>query len=321
MVQQELITIYDDCANRLAEGATIEECLRLYPAYASVLRPLLETQTQVRNATLPLQEVYEDQALVWERIEQSLPAPLTVSGVRSTRRLLFSLAASIVLLLVGGGWFALPRLVELTPTSTIPFTSTATESPTATTMPSELPVLLTTPPPPPPSTIVPTLTGTPSSTATHTASVLPPTWTIAFTNTPLPSGTPTSTVNVPTSTNVPRPTSTPTMTFAPGCGAPFTAEQATNEVLRIFPNAVISTVEQITRPDGRLVWVVDSQQGIKVTVDVACGTVLTIDRPGAGEDNENGNTNDNLSNDNLSDDNSNSNDNVDDSGMGTSGMD
>lgn len=310
MVQQELITIFDDCANRLAEGATIDECLRLYPSYAATLRPLLETQMQVGNVTIPPQEIYEDQALVWERIGQALPTPLTVSGVRSTRRLLLLIAASIVVMLVGGGWFALSRLLDTTATpvfgSTVNTTATSTESstwtptalPTATASPSTLPV------------VPPTLTA-PTASATNTASAAP---TLTATQTPSFTVTPAPTMTVPTATL----TMTPSMTFAPGCGAPLTSEQAVNVVLRIFPNAVVTTVEQITRGDGKLVWVIDTKQGIKVTVDVACGIVLTIDRPGSGDTNPNDNNNDNIGNGNT-----NSNDNgggSDDNGGDDSGM-
>ena len=43
MAEQDIINALDDCINRLADGQSLEDCLRRYPQYASALRSMLET--------------------------------------------------------------------------------------------------------------------------------------------------------------------------------------------------------------------------------------------------------------------------------------
>jgi hypothetical protein len=130
----------------------------------------------------------------------------------------------------------------------------------------------------------------------------------------------------------------PTATFAPGCGAPLTEQDAINRVLEIYPNTTVTSVSEGVLFGGTLVWVVQTSHQIEVTIEVACGVILSIEQVGSDSLNQNANdnnanviTNDNTNqnaNDNNddnsgmgSDDNSSQNDNDDDnSGSGGSGM-
>ncbi len=95
-------------------------------------------------------------------------------------------------------------------------------------------------------------------------------------------------------------------------GAAISAQQAIDIVLQVYPTTTIRSVELTTKFGGRLVWEVKIGGGIEVTVDAQTGAILTIDRPG-DDDNQNQNTNNNQNrngNDNSDDD---GNDNRDDS--------
>jgi uncharacterized membrane protein YkoI len=110
----------------------------------------------------------------------------------------------------------------------------------------------------------------------------------------------------------------------------FTAEQAIAEVLRVYPNAQIRSIELTTRFGGTVVWEIKIAGRIELIIDAQTGAILTIDRPGGGSGNSNGNSNNaggsgngnsntsgNANGNSNSDDddgNSNGNDNSDDSG-------
>jgi hypothetical protein len=128
----------------------------------------------------------------------------------------------------------------------------------------------------------------------------------------------------------------PTATFAPGCGAPLTEQDARDRVLEIYPNTTITSVTQQVKFGGTLVWEVHTSHGVVVTIDVACGNILTIERgeddngnQNANDNSADGNTNDNINDQENSntnppdDDNDNGGDNEngnDNSGSGDSGM-
>lgn len=95
--------------------------------------------------------------------------------------------------------------------------------------------------------------------------------------------------------------------------AAVTLEQAISEVRRVYPNAQIRRIELRTRFGDTLVWEIEIDGGIALIIDAQSGILLTIDRPGSG-DNTNSNSNDNEDDDDSNENgnsNSNSNDNDD----------
>lgn len=328
MIQHDLPEIFNDCVNRLAVGWSVDECLAEYPAYTDQLRPMLEAGWQVRFMRAPQPELYEDQDIVWQRLvgEETYALPLPPSRNRRGYRVLGQLIAAVFLLilLVGATWFVLNRLVlppnvpileTLTPTATL----TETPALTLTSSATVTATLTNTPTVTPSPTLTPTQTSTTTLTPTLTSSS---TGTLTFTPTPTPSVTVTATAS---------PTVTPTNVS--GCGQPLTAQDAVNAVLGIYPNTTITTVLQTTKFGGTLVWEVKTSHGFTVNIDVACGTILSIEHngnagsvnstptPGSGT-NPNGNDNNsggsggdpNSNQNSNSNENSNSNDNSEDSG-------
>lgn len=319
MAQQSLIDAFDDCMNQIANGQTLEGCLRQYPHYVDQLRPLVEAGIAFRQIRVPQAELLEDQALVWQQIIQAMP----VSVSRRGRGYRIGLLAAILLLLLllTATWFVLTRPDMPPDDSNIVVPITESVMPALSASPS---AIHSATPTPIPTTWTPTVTATITVTRTPTA-----TWTATLTRTETSAPTATSTpsltrtvtptlTNIATRSHTPNPTASQTATFAPGCGAPLTEQDAVNRVLEIYPNAGVKSVFQQTKFGGKLVWEVQTTHGVEVNIDVACGVILTIEQ--GGNDNENGNTNDNLNdqeNTNAGAD-ANANDNNDDSsGMGS----
>lgn len=350
MRPQDITDIFEDCVNRIASGQSIDHCLRAYPAYADILQPLLEAGQYVTELQIPEAELIADQELVWGQIQRQLPKRLMQ---RQRRRrppfLLFVLILAIV------GLFAALYIVTARPnliaqetginqpfaqTETATATVTPTETATAPSSPTQTttftPTATATDTPTPTNTATVTDTPTATNSATHTH---PPTATASVTHSATPTAThsPTTTstaTNTATVTpsHTPRPSRTPsrtpspTSTFAPGCGAPLTADAAIARVLEIYPNTTIIRVVQVTRFGGILVWEITTSHQIVITIDVACGNILTIERqnvstPTISGNDLNGNTNSSngeTANETNSNTNDNSNDNDDDSsGMGS----
>ncbi len=288
MAARDIIDIFDDCTRRMAAGQSLEECLSLYPNEATRLRLLLEATEQVRALPIAQPELLEDREAVWAKIEQQLPVDGGSGGRGVTPPYwLFSIVVLFFgLLLVI--WLARPDLLpftangqeatvpiaaSLTPTPTIEVTNTVTASPTHTQTPNmtmTITVLVTAT-----ETTTETATSSPTATSTaiHTATSSP-----TATETTIPSSTPT-----PTITSTPSPTATATPTFVPGCGVPLTAQDASEHVLQIYPNTTITSIEQVTKFDGVLVWEVQTSHGIEINIDVGCGTILTIERTDRNE--------------------------------------
>ncbi len=148
--------IFNDCIDRLAGGATIEDCLNLYPEYRRELSDLLSAGLAVRRMRANPQEVI----IASRQIDGLLQAALsdsnaTVSNVIKPYRLWLRLAALIIILVGAIALFGLSRFpqdrasqIVLTPyptkwvintdtptpilTLTATHTVTATISPTAT---------------------------------------------------------------------------------------------------------------------------------------------------------------------------------------------
>jgi hypothetical protein len=317
MAQQSLIDAFDDCMNRIANGQTLEACLHQYPYYVDQLRPLVEAGMAFRQIRVPQDELLEDQALVWQQIIQAMP--VSISRRRRGYRIGLLAAILLLLLLLTATWFVLTR-PDLPPDdSNIVVPITESVMPTLSASPS---AIHSATPTPIPTTWTPTVTVTITATRTPTA-----TWTATPTGTEtrVPTATSTSTLTrtmTPTRTNIatrshtPSPTASQTATFAPGCGAPLTEQDAVNKVLEIYPNTGVKSVSQQTKFGGTLVWEVQTTHGVEVNIDVACGVILTIEQ--GGNDNDSSNTNDNSNdqeNTNTNPD-ANANDN-DSSGMGS----
>ncbi len=313
MPSQSLAEIFEDCVNRIAMGQSSEACLALYPDYAARLRPMLEDVESLRAMRIPQNELLEDQALVWQQIIQTVPRTTPRRG----RGYQIGLLAAILLLLflITVTWFVLNRpdlpsedgnvvdTLTKTSTSVLSVTPSVTYSPTPTMTQS----------------VTPTASAAYTRTTTSTLTLAP---TEQVTNTPTSPPTKTPTTVQP-----------PTATFAPGCGAPLTEQDAIDKVLEIYPNTTVTSITQQIRFGNTLVWQIRTSHQIELTIDVACGVILTIERPGDdgpnqnSNDNTNGNTNDNQNvNDNQSfDDNRNTNNNQntndnssdDNSGMGS----
>ena len=99
-------------------------------------------------------------------------------------------------------------------------------------------------------------------------------------------------------------------------------EDATSQVLSIYPNTTITEIKLDDDFGGTLIWKIETSHGIEVKIDAQTGVILTIESD--GDDNNNGstNSNDNTSNNNTGDDNSNSsNDNDDDDNNSNSSND
>lgn len=77
----------------------------------------------------------------------------------------------------------------------------------------------------------------------------------------------------------------------------FSAEQAINEVLRVYPNAQIRSIELTTRFGGTVVWEIKIAGRIELIIDAQTGAILVIDRPGGDDGNGNGNSNGNSNSD------------------------
>lgn len=100
MVEGDLLDAFNDCVDRLADGASVEECLRLYPQYAGRLRLMLEAGLTVRRAQPSRGEILMAQERVEARIVRALEAPRRTREPLARRWL--SLAAGFLLVFALG---------------------------------------------------------------------------------------------------------------------------------------------------------------------------------------------------------------------------
>jgi LysM repeat protein len=103
MANQDLINAFDDCVDRLATGQSIEECLRLYPQYEALFRPLLETGQVVRRLQLNPLEVTQAQAVGRSRLDAALREPYIVPRQRTYPILRLAAVLLIGFLVFTGG--------------------------------------------------------------------------------------------------------------------------------------------------------------------------------------------------------------------------
>lgn len=170
---------FEDCIARLANHATIDDCLALYPQYARELRPMLEAGLLIRRVRYTSAEVTEAQNRVRFRVAGAVNSAFGESRVhqRQTRSLL-NIAALIVVFFAGAiaALLVFNRGTEVIPAGQI----------------TEEPLVAETLTPTHTETAIATYTPTPSLTLTltptHTA-------TVTATHTPTPSLTLTRTLN------------------------------------------------------------------------------------------------------------------------------
>lgn len=278
MASRDIIDIFEDCTQRIASGQSIEDCLRVYPEYAAQLRPLIETQVRLRLLQLPQVEILEDQEAVWQQVEAQLPQRIKQSRRNSPPYQLLLVALLFFGLAVT--MFALTR-PNLPPDENPILMGTELNSETAdqtqfVTLTAE-------------STLAPSIISTATQTLfpTMTMSVTP-SITSSPTNSPTAIFTPTPT-NSPTATFTPTQTVTPvpTSTFAPGCGAPLTVDDAIARVLEVYPNTTVISAKQVIKFGGTRVWEIETSHQIDMNIDVACGYILTIERVNDAQTNGN----------------------------------
>ena len=183
MESLDLIEAFDDCVDRLYAGQSLQDCLRAYPQYAAVLRPLLMTAQTVRAAQPPIPAGAESR--VRQRVMSAVrPSSAALRWPSSARLRL--VAAAIVAVICAGLLFVWLDRKPNTPLRTVPLsttTATATFTPTAT---ATLTVTATASAS---ATASPTATATSSPSPTMTASASPtktPTRTPSNTPSPAP---------------------------------------------------------------------------------------------------------------------------------------
>ncbi len=102
MVEQEqLQDILNDCIDRLGRGASLEDCLTSYPAYANDLRPMLEAGVVTRRAYAPVSEVVEAQERVRLQIAQAAAQRVPAAPVSRRPGRLFAALAAILIMAFG----------------------------------------------------------------------------------------------------------------------------------------------------------------------------------------------------------------------------
>lgn len=249
---RSLVDIFEDCVSRLAAGQSLEACLALYPDHAARLRPLLENVETLSALRVPQAELVEDQALVWNQIMRALPetVPQRRGGYRGL--LLAAILLALLLSLIGATWFVLtrPDLPREDQQMIIPPTETA------------LPAL-------------PTVSATLSATLTLTTS---PSATPTPTPTVTPSRTPTATASAShTPTQL-----TPAAATAVSCDGPVTLQGAISMVNALYPSATVTSAAQKTLPNGASVWLITTNQRMRISIDAVCGLVLNIEQISGG---------------------------------------
>lgn len=167
-----LMEALNDCIDRMAAGASLDACLRIYPRYARELRPMLEAGLLVARAQADAMEVAAAQGRVRSAVIQTLDMPSrSRTGLLRYGNLAAAVALVALIALIGAGVVEVARRIrDVVPTPAITTEPLATPSdvPSATPTPSITPSVTATLSPTPSAT--PTMSATPSPTATRTAS-------------------------------------------------------------------------------------------------------------------------------------------------------
>ncbi|GAB4442102.1 MAG: hypothetical protein Kow00120_10900 [Anaerolineae bacterium] len=176
MAEQRLLDAFDECIDRLAAGASIDDCLRAYPQLAPALRAMLEAGLQVRRANPHPLEVARARSRVRARLEDHLAPPRQTHpwwlGQLTWVSLLVVAAVAVGVILTTLRQDEMAGGASATPTATPTATQTTTATPSATPTGTET------------STPTPSVTASPAMTATGTSTP---------TGTPSPTRTPTAT--------------------------------------------------------------------------------------------------------------------------------
>lgn len=182
MIDDQLITAFDDCLTRLKAGESIASCLHSYPNLASDLRPMLEAaQAAIAVSVVPHAAQMRSRANFLTAAVQHKPQRSFAGWWRGLSTAL-AIAGTAFMVWLG---FSVVTNTVLSPSTETP-TVTWTASPTQTAV--DTATVEPTPTTPAPSvTPSPTASATvPPPTATHTASAtqVPPTHTPSPTSIP-----------------------------------------------------------------------------------------------------------------------------------------
>jgi hypothetical protein len=334
MAARNVIELFEDCLQRMEAGQSVDDCLSLYPQHAALLRPMLETGQAVSALQIPAAEMLQDQEWVWADLQRRLPVLMPAPRKRPNFGGLLLAAALMLAVTVAISYLGSTVREEESVVLTVPALLTAFDNdPMPTAAISETSVQPATETLSASATVSPTATLTRTLTATLTRT---PTATLTRTPTATLTRTPTATLTrTPTRTPAPRNTVIATATFAPGCGAPLTEQDAINRVLQVYPNTSIVEIEQQIKFGDMLVWEVKTSHDLEINVSVACGTIISIETGESGdsgddtsddgtEENADPSSGDDGSNDSSSDEdsgNSGDDDGADDSDNSGSGSD
>ncbi len=96
MAELDLTNAFNDCVDRLAEGQSLDDCLRRYPQFASTLRPMLEAGLLVQRMRIQPADVLLAQTRVRRRFEDALRAP-PPKRISAASRFIYALAAILII--------------------------------------------------------------------------------------------------------------------------------------------------------------------------------------------------------------------------------
>jgi len=96
MAELDLTNAFNDCIDRIAQGQSLDDCLRRYPQYASTLRPMLEAGRLVQRIQIQPADVLAAQTRVRRRFEDALRAP-PPKRTSPALRFVYALAAILII--------------------------------------------------------------------------------------------------------------------------------------------------------------------------------------------------------------------------------
>lgn len=105
MAELDIMNAFNDCVDRIAQGQSIDDCLRRYPQFTSTLRPMLEAGLLVQRMRIQPAEVQMAQNHARRRFEDALraPPPRRTSVVR---RVVYAMAAILIIGFISVGGLA-----------------------------------------------------------------------------------------------------------------------------------------------------------------------------------------------------------------------
>jgi LysM repeat protein len=109
MVDREISEAFNDCLERINAGQSVDSCLRLYPQYAAILRPMLETGQVIRRMLPPQVEVSTAQARARVKFQAALRSTPQRRPTPLPRLLPLAAAFLIAIFVVVGGTAAVSQ--------------------------------------------------------------------------------------------------------------------------------------------------------------------------------------------------------------------